>query len=327
MKSIYPEILIAALSIGTAYANAETVTQLGTMSAGQSWLNGIYFSDGLPAHSGADYVLDTLGWRMRTPADGDYTFPGDSLTISNGAEFMFKIPNHTSTEPPIDASFEIANLAFVDAKLTHGGNTNFGKAALTGGISVTGTLTIDTFQWERAIQIDSVVSGTGTILVWQSTGNKDGRGVVSFTNAANTFSGDLEVLTSGTLDLDYDAANFAHLELDGKLIVDQALTFDTLSIHGTTVAAGTYAPADLQAAFPGAIEAGEGGSITVSSAADPTWAGLPVVDGWVTSDNYGFLYVDTLPWVYIAEKAVWVYLPPANFAEGGFWNFMLPSAP
>jgi hypothetical protein len=54
----------------------------------------------------------------------------------------------------------------------------------------------------------------------------------------------------------------------------------------------------------------------------PTWAGYPVVDGWVnTGEHLGRLQVELAPWVYSWSLGGYIYLPEDSVSETGSWAY------
>jgi hypothetical protein len=52
-----------------------------------------------------------------------------------------------------------------------------------------------------------------------------------------------------------------------------------------------------------------------------TWAGMPVVDGWVDTGSFMGNVYPMGDWVYIQRLGNWVYLPEANVGETGAWAY------
>lgn len=62
---------------------------------------------------------------------------------------------------------------------------------------------------------------------------------------------------------------------------------------------------------------------TISGEPEPTWAGYPIVDGWVdTGDWLGWLYVDFDPWIYSHTLKNFMFFPDEPDANGA-WMYVL----
>jgi len=232
---------------------AATVTLIDDNALGQSWETGSDWSDGQPAGSGKEYLIDG-NFSMRSPEDGDDDhFPGDSLTV-NTPEFDKGIGFKGSA----DKTVTFDDLRWGGGRLNLGNNVTF---TLAGRLNIfdgqRGGILINAIG-ERNLTIASEVVGRGRIEV-----NLDNQsGTLKLTNAASTWNGQL-LITSGTVDLDYThqqpesilTANGGTFILDaGTHVFGQGST-----LGGNTLAAGTYTAAQLNSlGFGGTTFSGEG---------------------------------------------------------------------
>lgn len=64
---------------------------------------------------------------------------------------------------------------------------------------------------------------------------------------------------------------------------------------------------------------------TPDSTGTPTWAGLPIVDGWVVAGTkyFGWLNVVRKPWLYCLSTESYVYFPESYYSASGSWAYFL----
>jgi len=82
-------LLLLASLLGVSPAPAVIVSQVSSMPGGATWTTGTFFSDGLPAHAGGDYISPGTTAPpaiFRSPNNGaNEVFPGDSLEMESGS--------------------------------------------------------------------------------------------------------------------------------------------------------------------------------------------------------------------------------------------------
>jgi hypothetical protein len=265
-----------------------TITQLSSMAPGESWDTAAKWSNNLAAAAGNDYVNDVNFWVTRTTT-GTTTFAGDSLTISNGARLQLQTTDGGTTT--------INNLAIgAGSRIQRGVG---GTATLAGTMSLfgTGAVTFNSESAIRTITVDSLMSAASTIdtihivaLQTPPTQATNTGGIV-FTNANNTFSGTWEVTSSmlkgsglgtasfnvgslGFLDFDSDyisTAGSLTIASGGRLLLDQNLTFGSVTIAGTALAAGVYTGAELKtAAFGSSFATGSLDNVSITVIPEPS---------------------------------------------------------
>ena len=150
-------MMVAALALVVAMAGvgqAVPVTLVTSMPYGQSWDNGIYWDDGLPAQAGNDYhVGDSTGKGLRTPNNvSNPVFPGDSLTVHSTGTMALK-HNGTVTIDNLILDGGTVSCAVGNRTMTVGGNL-FVQAPST--FSMGGTN-------RRTIQLTSTVTGAADL--------------------------------------------------------------------------------------------------------------------------------------------------------------------
>jgi dienelactone hydrolase len=238
------------------------ITQIDANGTGESWETGADWSDGNPASAGKDYLNQTSGQVLQTPAGSGPVFPGDSLTMANGSILRLK---HSNTAM-------ISNLVIrAGSRLENEGES----CAVDGGLLLegTGAVEFDSHDTTRITTIDSRVTADPTVETiyiqmssspWSAPTNTAG---FILNNSSNVFSGTWDVavgmlkgsgfgsagFTVGALAyLDFDA-DFIGLDSDLTLLsggivkLDQDVTVETATIWGQTLIAGTYTGAELKA--------------------------------------------------------------------------------
>lgn len=241
------------------YLPTVTMSLLGSpadSTAGTTW------SDGLPAHIGARYIVPALG-NLRGES-GETVFPGSALVVQAGGRFQVRAiaPDVTIVDNLIlEGGSTYSAGDFVElAAGTGSGVTNI----INGSITQSGTTRLLTFSSvARKLQILSLINGNGIIQV-------TGEGAI-IENSANRFSGlwevaenselifetggsvgpaDISVQAGGTLEIRGDWPQEAMLS-----VADNASTeikigpnewfLSQLMIGGTRVADGLYTPEEL----------------------------------------------------------------------------------
>jgi hypothetical protein len=177
-------VLLATIGI---HAQAVTVNMVNSNTVnGQSWLTPATWSDGVAAHSGADYVVGA-NQLLRSPNSGTspFTFPGDSLNMSGQFNLasvtgsVITVNNLTLSEgvlvSAIAGTNAIPSVQSLNGTLEVGFGTSFVKS--------TGT-TLATGNDARNIVLNAQISGST-----QATVHFLRNGTFSLTNPLNTFSG------------------------------------------------------------------------------------------------------------------------------------------
>ncbi|MDA7888831.1 hypothetical protein N9A86_05570, partial [Akkermansiaceae bacterium] len=227
-------------------------------NAGSTW------SDGLPAHSGARYVVPATG-NLRGD-NGENTFPGITLTVQAGGKFQVRaIESDIATVNDLilegGASFSAGQFAELAAG-TGEGVTN----VIDGNMTQSGATRLVTYSPQaRSLKVLSRINGDGTLQV-------TGEGAI-IDNAANNFSGAWEVANGSSLifenagavgSADIEVQSSATLEIKGDWTQDATLTVanasgtevkigtnawkvSSLTLGGSPVADGIYSPSELSA--------------------------------------------------------------------------------
>lgn len=258
--------------------------------------DGATWSDSLPAHFGADYIVPAEGRLLGDT--GTSVFPGFSLRVQPEGEFQVR---------SIESNQETTT---VDRLVLVGGTTaNSGRPAevqagmgsnvtnvLAGNIETSGHVRFLTFErsngnpLNRFLRVLSRISGNGRIEAWEGLRDQDG-GTVTITNSANSFSGLWEVgaasrlvfenagavgsasieVTEGTLRIDGNWNTGATLTLNSSQGAFVELggndwTVEALNVGNLTAQDGVYSAAQLNTTF--ATNAFRGtGSISVGAVA------------------------------------------------------------
>jgi hypothetical protein len=211
----------------------------------ESWATGADWQDELPARALLEYVVDgaTGVNRLRTPhAVAISRFPGESLTLRNGAEVLIKAAaggNITIDDLFIDAGKIISS--YEDSTVLFNGRIEVGP----GGIEFSGT--------PGPLIVNALVSGSGAIR--QDDSDSD------TTLNAGDWGGDVQ-LSAGTLRFGYDVLNGGEFAYTGGVfdLNGRDHIFSDLRLNGTALASGRYNSSELGNGFTGA------GSITVAEA-------------------------------------------------------------
>jgi hypothetical protein len=293
-----------------------------------------------PARPGSTYTV-VGGARLRTPVNGtntifsggDYT-PGIQLIVNGNGVFT----NSPDANYPTNAQPLMGELRFKHGNpgtnyfrqlVMNGGqldNADNGVLVLAGEIDILATTPfyVDSAAGQdRTYQIDSWLTGTGTI-EWYQFSPALGGADLNITCPTNTFSGQWHVFAGallgsglnslgtnnimieagGALETLYDLNSpNANLMLNGQLFLHQNDTFRTVTIGGTSLAAGTYSFAQLTAAYPanfpsawaaqnGSTAAAGSGSLTILSG--PAAQSINV-SAQVTGTNLVFSGINGLP--------------------------------
>lgn len=240
------------------------------------------------------------GWDIRvSPGStaGSVTFLGNSLILTNGSASM-RVAGGTATVGTINSlggtgiySGGAATLAVTT--FTNAGNTTLVNSGASGTIFHLNSTTL---------------SGGGDLILNSTTGT--GRKIQLTISTGTGFDGD--ILWTGT---NLPVLQFGNnLSLGGGLIatnaasrifLDKAVTLASLTLNGTSLAAGTYTYSYLNTNYDTIFVDGGSGSITVVP---------PIQPGDVVSAQFAVSYQNKLT---TAESAG--FLPAAN------WNVVIPS--
>ncbi|WP_168441990.1 LamG domain-containing protein [Pontiella desulfatans] len=192
-----------------------TVT-LTTLATPVDSTDGSVWSDGLPAHGGADYVIPSTG-NLRGES-GTTTFPGASLKVEAGGKFQVRSLESSSDVTTVN-HLVLAGGAGANYALLAAGTGNNAINVLDGTITQSGASKLLTYGGSiaRSLNVLSQINGDGTLQVV-------GEGAM-IDNAANAFSGTWEVADGATL-------TFNNAGAVGSANID-VLDGGTLQILGT----------------------------------------------------------------------------------------------
>lgn len=262
-----------------------TVTMMA-LDAPVELTEGSTWSDDLPAHPRADYIIPNTG-NLRSE-NGISTFPGESLTVEAGGKFQFL------------GKSELGEVTTVTGLITTGGvpNDAVTLAAGTGNNTenhLAGTIRNDGYTvlagygndtGARNIRISSVISGDGTLFssgtsayphtctidnptnsfagTWQSN-----IGSLVFENAQAVGAADVDVLDAGTLEIVGDWNADASLTVADSATAQVKLgsyrwIVSEFVFGGVSIADGDYDVDALNALGSFAVFTGSG-TITVNS--------------------------------------------------------------
>ncbi|GEM_PF-216038 len=303
---------VSATPLGDANLTTTTV-----QAAATDWTAAIWKTNGVGTAvspvAGNNYAAITDGTaignslnntRVRSPATaGNYTFPGDSLTLNTNTELRAKNEPGTLTFNGVGAN---------PGLVLNGGMLNGGT---DGPLTIAGTVRVISQSYDsmqganggggglapnpRPLTISANLSGSGNIVVMNCATNAPE--VIS--GVSNTFSGQwivqagwLQGATPGSLgtngitvdplylgflptmpgasspagpaalEVNYDLNSSGTLTLvnGGLMSLHQNCTFAAVDIEGASLGAGTYSYAQLSGRFPNNFLPGGSGSITVA---------------------------------------------------------------
>ena len=243
----------------------------GTGAAGQTFT---FPGDSLTLN-GAGFTTGATSTELRFKATFDNTtfnFPGvggnpglilNGGILNVGDDRIMTISGSVRANPGSTSSFNPGGQNTTDIGAARG-------FLVTAGLTGSGTLSLD-FGHDfgsaaPALQIGSSNPNfSGDWLV--NSGWLKGAGTNSLGTGNITLNSGIQAGGGSTLDLDYDL-NLPSKALtlngtDSKLVVDQALTFGTVSINGTQLAPGLYTAAQLNTQFDTNIVDGGTGSLRV----------------------------------------------------------------
>lgn len=254
------------------------------------------WSDGLAAHTGADYIVPNQG-QLRSETNSS-TFPGFSLRVEPGGRYQFRALESNQETTTVDRLIleggTTANLG-TPAGLQAGTGSNTTNV-LSGNIETSGYVRFLTFDrangnpLNREMRVASQISGSGRIELWEGQGNQGGD-TVTITNPENTFTGLWEIAAGSDLVFENEGAvgSASILVRDGSLQIEgnwnsgSSLTFtdspdvsvdlggsswtvDTLVFGTSFVPDGVYRAAQINALLTNQVFTGSG-TITVGSVA------------------------------------------------------------
>ncbi|MCB1125755.1 MAG: hypothetical protein KDM81_04615, partial [Verrucomicrobiae bacterium] len=184
--------LIASNAEGSSIAQATVLTDVPVggillMQNATSWDESGVWSDGQPAHSGADYLLlDYYASSLGTPDTAAPAFPGKSLEI-RGASTTLNLRQASGTS----ATFSDLRLAGGTVVHTFDGDT----LGIAGKVTVVEDSTLDCTGTTKNLNLDAVIEGDGGLTV-AMTGDPETTGSLVMISGANqdyagawTFSG------------------------------------------------------------------------------------------------------------------------------------------
>lgn len=198
------------------------------------------------------------------------TFDGASLTLSGG-RLELRASDTTSV-----SYFSTINNVIVGSAGSAIGTGNFDNTQGSGinitNLTLNGNLLLEP-AGSRQVRVNITnLTGAGDL----TTGfNATSRGVVSVANAAG-YTGNI-VASIGRLDFNssFSSAGGLVLNSGSELVLDQNLSFTSVTIGSTVLAEGTYTFAQLNSAYDAYFVNGGSGSITVSAIPEPsTFAAL-----------------------------------------------------
>lgn len=292
-----------ALTLGTPAANYTTTTSQGS---GANW-NGNIWTSGAAPTAGNTYELISNGtvWgnntgntRVRNPAAaGVQTFPGDSLTLNANTDIRMKTAGAILDFPGVGGN---------PGLILNGGILNPGDDAafhFTGRIAVTAPSIFapadnggGALKPLRAVVIDGILSGNGSIRIVQgdpnglaqevtsannpftggwivNAGYLKGSGVNSLGSGTITISPTNNAIVGAKFEINYDINIGGSLVLSngGQMVLHQVCTFGDIIIEGTHLTPGhVYTFAELNATYPANFPGSGSGSITIPVPTPPS---------------------------------------------------------
>jgi hypothetical protein len=338
------------------------ITLSAQMAIGQDWNTPGLWSDGNAASNSAalpgDNMYEVLpNARLRTPAAGPATFPGNVLTIDGDGNF---VAGGSATIGEL--RFKSTPTTFADLVM-HGGQIDVSigggagsQCAINGEIDINAnTPFYDDSANDSGYTINSYLTGNGQIEYHNLGFNMANGNTLNITCNTNAYSGtwnivqgtllgsginslgtnSINVGASGALETAYHINSpAAGLILNGKILLHQNDTFNNVVIGGTAVFAGTYSFAYLSANYPayfpttwtlqsGSSISNGSGSITVLTGPPPPvlsyqqLAGSGLVLNW-SNGGLGII------WQATNLSGPW---SPVAGASSPFTNMVSPSVP
>ncbi|HXI69920.1 MAG TPA: immunoglobulin domain-containing protein [Verrucomicrobiae bacterium] len=240
------------------------------------------------SNPGSTYEV-VVGARLRTPDTTNYgTFPGDQLTIDGSGVFENATLNNVGElrlkHNPLVGTNYFKKLVMNGGQINNSGvdapnvDTSADIAVIQGELDILAPTPIyieSTAGNDRSIQIDSLLTGAGTIF-WHSFGGALAGTDLRITGTSNTFTGQwivdqgalvgmgagslgtntIVVGTSGltaAVETLYDINNASGglvLGANGMMLLHQNDQFASVTVNGTSLANGTYSFATLNSTYP-----------------------------------------------------------------------------
>ena len=205
----------------------------GSLYRNSSLTNAANWSDGCIPHGGAHYLVQSKS--LRTPGDAmthsattlppiDYTFPGKSLSIGDGASFLACCSNVT-----IGLLRLFDGSSFAQAQYT--------SATLNGKISVEGATLWKTYRAGVGdiLTVKSELVGDGEICLISANANSAAAGQMFLDNANTNFTGRIRVSFNDGTATDFTTCMTLKIN-DGRALGGAGAAFDpkalTLERHG-----------------------------------------------------------------------------------------------
>ena len=283
-----------ATEITLNYATGGTGAVL--MPAGSDWNSTGYWWDGtadggLPAstlasrYPGVPFVVPPGSLLRTTSGALSATFPGSELDLDGNGNFVNNTGNVTDGTSLLackqGTSATNTGAIYFTNLVVNGGRIDDGVTSIpifNGGITIgpnNAYFYVDPTGGDRGFQINSVISGAGTIQLYLYSGQSGFE--ASYTNdldisgVNNPFTGawlvnqgtllgggsnslgtnSITVGVNGALETMYDLhSSNASLTLDGRLFLHQNDTFSNVTVAGVTLPAGAYSAAQLTAFSP-----------------------------------------------------------------------------
>jgi alpha-L-arabinofuranosidase len=284
------------------------ITLSAQMAIGQDWETTGLWSDGNAASVSAAASPNTTyevlpNARLRTPATGGGTFPGNVLTVDGDGNFSsggganigeLRLKSSPNTFPRL-----VMNGGQLDQSIGGGAGIN---CVINGRMDIlANTPFYNDSQNDAGYTINAFLTGTGNIECRNLGFNLANGNTMNIANKTNAFTGTWNVVqgtllgtgtnalgtnaitvgAAGALETTYDLNNpNASLILNGRLLLHQNDTFQNVSVGGGALYAGTYSFAYLSAHYPayfpsawtlqtGSAVATGSGSITVLAGPTP----------------------------------------------------------
>jgi hypothetical protein len=280
---------------GGAPARAASVTLISDMASGEDWTFSARWSDNQPANSANDYFVGSGAGKIlrSTNSAAAATFPGNSVELDATGIFRLKAAN--------PGTVTVSNLKLNGGTLHNGNGTN--TTTVAGAINVLAASNLDLSSMtnnafnagadtSRTLIVTASLTGPGQLNIGNgnttalpTSTNLGTYGRIELTSGSNSFSGGWNVIsgalhgvapgslgtgnitigTAAGFDTDYNVVlPTSSLTLNGLMQLDQNDTFGSVSINGTSLAAGTYTANQLAAQFPNNFVPGGSGSLTAT---------------------------------------------------------------
>jgi len=271
-----------SLTVLTFYPSGLIITNLYTLSAqmpiGDDWNTANEWSDGNPASNSAalpGYNLYEVlaNARLRSPATGPAAFPGDELRIEGDGNYVdrgsatigeIRFKSSPTTLPKL-----VLNGGQVDQSM--GGGAGI-QCVINGEMDILANAPfyVDSAN-DAGYTINAWLTGAGQVSLYDLGWEIGNGNTMNIAGVSNTFTGTWNVVegtllgtgtnalgtnaitvgATGALETAYNINNsHGSLTLNGRMLLHQDDTFQTVSIGGVAVYAGTYSFAYLSARYP-----------------------------------------------------------------------------